>query len=201
MQTTLSKQVRSRSSVGSKSVELSVETRQLLSLGNQANWHFRILGKAPMPEKPVRLGDWLITPAEMDSSPVPVRALSRIQAVYAAGIRPRGFVMVHEAPKLLSSPDGMGERQQTSHASSTLASWQTSLRNWAGSPVGTIALGVAAISGMTVAALAAVSLAALVLAPLLLVVATGSGLDPILVAVTEDGYWIEIDRWVNEPGR
>jgi hypothetical protein len=37
----------------------------------------------------------------------------------------------------------------------------------------------------------------MVLAPALLVVGAVV-VDPILVAVTEDGYWVEIDRWWSE---
>ncbi len=197
MDTLLAKQISPAPFTVREVAELSFETGQLLALGRQEHWDFRVLGQAPMPERPVRLGEWLLAPAEIDSSSIPARALSRVQTIFAAGLRPKGFVLVHEAPKLLPAPAGAG---QSRPASNTLASWQVSLRHWADSPAGSLALGVAAVSGLAVFALAALSAAAVLLVPIFLL-AAGSGLDPILVAVTEDGYWIEIDRWVNEPTR
>ena len=40
-------------------------------------------------------------PAQLDSTHIPARALERVQAIYAVGLRPQGFVVVHEAPPLL----------------------------------------------------------------------------------------------------
>src|SRR5687767_14072640 len=82
---------------------VSPETQQLVSLGRARGWDFTVLGQAPLPTQPVRLSKWLIVPAEQDTSPIPARALERVQAIYAAGLRPKGFVLVHEAPMALSS--------------------------------------------------------------------------------------------------
>ncbi len=68
---------------------LASETRQLISLGHRHNWPFQVLGKAPMLQEPVRLGDWLLVPAQDDSTKVPERAMAKIQAIFAAGIRPQ----------------------------------------------------------------------------------------------------------------
>ena len=80
------------------------ETQQLLSLGRQQGWDVNILGRAPLPDAPLRMGDWLIVPSWQDSSPMPARALARVQAVYDAGIRPVGFLLAHEAPRQLPPP-------------------------------------------------------------------------------------------------
>ena len=82
----------------------SPQTRQLVAFGQQQGWACNGLGQAPMPEKAARLGKWLIVPAYLDSSPIPDRAMKRIQAIYASGLRPKGFIVVHEAPMLLAAP-------------------------------------------------------------------------------------------------
>jgi hypothetical protein len=94
------------------SFELSGETRQFIALGRQYHWGFRILGQAPIPEEPVWLGDWLLVPAQINSSTIPERTLERIDTIFASGIRPQGFVMVHEAPKVLTSSIRTNDDQQ-----------------------------------------------------------------------------------------
>lgn len=161
-------------------VARSAETRQLMSLAEELKWNSQVLGRAPMPDEPVRLGDWLLTPATADSTPIPERAWERIQAIFAAGIRPQGFVLVHEAPMLL--PDvakvPTNEKPQPRPPASV------------GPALGA---GLASASGLAAMAVAALAFVALLLP--LAVMAGALTLDPILVAVTEDGYWVEIDRW------
>lgn len=176
----------------SNQVELAVETRQLLSLGRQEKWSFQVLGQAPMPEKPIRLGEWLVTPAEIDTSVIPARALTRIQAIFAAGIRPQGFVLVHEAPKLLPSPDARDKPQNTL-AIPHKNTWSGRIGQTSNSTDQVLSV----ISSLAAVAVAVFALIAAFVIPAMLLAAS-SGLDPILVAVTEDGYWIEIDRWINE---
>ena len=82
----------------------SPETERFMMLGQDHAWNFNVLGQAPMPTEPARIGDWLIVPAYLDSSPLPERTFERLQAIFTAGLRPKGFVVVHEAPLLLASP-------------------------------------------------------------------------------------------------
>jgi len=130
-----------------------------------------------MVQEPVRLGDWLLIPAQYDSSKIPERAMTRIQAIFAAGIRPQGFVLVHEAPKLLKAP--VTPKQQPKAPAVTTSS-PHSTPGFAS----TLATGFAAMASMVF--------------PMLFFVVAAVLADPILVAVTEDGYWIEIDRWYTE---
>lgn len=152
---------------------------RLLALSQLRGWDFEVLGQAPMPTEPVRLGDWLIIPAHQDTSPIPAGALERVQALYQAGVRPKGFVLVHEAPMLLAAPKtaepGPKPWQQVSpELKATLVQ------------VG----GVLAIGATLLAAVAAV------MVPLILAAAASAAtIDPILIAVTEDNEWVEIDRW------
>jgi len=146
------------------------QAQQFLSLGDQLGWHTEVLGKAPMLKQPIRLQDWLLVPAHEDTTELPHRTMKRIQTIYSQGLHPQGFVVVHEAPMQLAAPKPAFEEKRP--------------LEWEGSSkvIGAIAkvLGVVALGGML---LPLGLLAGLVM------------LDPILVAVTQDGYWIEIDRW------
>jgi hypothetical protein len=179
--------------VGRVAPMLSPQTRQLTTLGRQQGWNSAVLGQAPLPSEPVRLGDWLIVPAHLDSSPVPARALARVQAIFAAGLRPKGFVVVHEAPKLLPAP--VQDHPDALRMSALPAPVRSALKvtSIAVGVLGTLAV---VASGLAILAVAAISLAAILALPAILVVGAAV-VDPILVAVTDDGYWIEIDRWWN----
>jgi hypothetical protein len=171
----------------------SPQAQALLDLGKCNGWDSFMLGQAPLPNSPVRLGKWLLAPAEADSSHIPARTLARVQAIYSAGLRPKGFVIVHEAPLELSAP-----KEQATSSALRLHPLLASALIGLGRGVVAVAPGVLkAVATTAAVALAAVGAATLVAIPLTLLVGAAV-LDPILVAVTEDGYWVEIDRWVNK---
>ena len=163
----------------------SPRVHELMTFGQHQLWDFAVLGQAPMPSEAFRLNDWLIVPAHQDKGEIPDHTLQRVQAIYAAGIRPQGFVVVHEAPMLLSAP----------------ATNQSQLRTaWTLNPQTTekvidgLSFGVSALAKLMVGTVTlAVAAGSLLLPGLLL--AGAVLIDPILIAVTEDNYWIEIDRW------
>jgi len=169
---------------------VSADTRRVLILGRNNGWRFHLLGLAEMPEEMVRIGDWMIVPAIEDSSPILRRTYERIQAIYADGVRPKGFVVVHEAPKLLATPQGAklkpnrgGELWEKIRSNLTPAK----------AAMGIAAVGTAAVAGAAAMAVILAAMAAAVTLPVLFLGALA--IDPIVVAVMEDGSWIEIDRW------
>jgi hypothetical protein len=171
---------------------ISSEAADILDLSAQQHWNARVLGRAPIPRSPIRARDWLFVPLEVDGSAIPRRALNRVQAMYEAGIRPQGFVIIHEAPPYL--PAGTGETQQSTEPtvsqSSTAA---TSLT--AGLVAAALLLIVMPLAAAVVIG-ALITLAAAVFVPVAAVgIATAVLVDPMLIAVTEDGYWIVIDEW------
>ncbi len=136
---------------------LSTMAIQLLAIGKTNGWNFQNLGKAPTPVEPVHLEGWFLIPAEQDTHPIPDRTQHRIKTVFASGIRPEAWVVIHEAPPLLPAP------QQPKPS---------------GIFMQLFALGaLGSVLGMLVSTVAVV--------------------DPILVAVTPEGDWIEIDRWIS----
>ena len=72
--------------------QVGPETRQILDLAEQKGWDFNLLGQAQLPKEVIQLDQWLIAPASQDSSEMPVRTYKRIQALFANGIRPKGFL-------------------------------------------------------------------------------------------------------------
>ena len=135
---------------------LATQTQLLMHIGYKFNWDFINLGKAPIPEKPVRAGEWLIVSATDDSSRIPRQTMQRIQTIYQEGIRPLHWVVVHEAPFLLSPP----KTKKKAHVLPYIA----------------------ILGGLGVwLATTLITTAAIV--------------DPILIAITPEFDWIEIDRW------
>lgn len=158
---------------------LGHQTIQLLTLGQENRWSTRVLGKAPMIKLPIRIQDWLLVPSTMDSTSLPDRAIQRIKALYDAGIRPQGFVLVHEAPLQLKAPTP----QEKPKVDKQLLK-----------KIGGAAIGLAAITGSLVAAVGVAIVGGLLILPAGLLAAAVI-IDPILVAVMPDDSWVEIDRW------
>jgi len=146
------------------------QAQQLLTLGDRMGWQTQVIGRAPMLKEAVRLQDWMLVPAHEDTTAIPARTMHRIRTIFSQGLNPQGFVVVHEAPMQLAAPKPVIEEKPPVE--------------WKGvsNAVGAIAkvLGVLLLGSM--------------LLPLGLI-AGAVMIDPILVVVTEDGYWIEIDRW------
>ncbi len=157
---------------------LSTLAVQIIVFGKQRGWDFKHLGRAPFPDRHIRVGDWLIVPAHQDTSLIPPRAQQRVRALNAAGLYPTGWVVVHEAPHLLPAP-APEIRPETNPIP-----WKRIAVT--GGKV--VMKGVIALAKIAAFSSAAVFVSALGIAALL---------DPILVAVTLEGDWIEIDRWID----
>jgi len=163
---------------------------QLIALGERNGWPFHYLGQAPIPINPIRAGNWLLMPAQQDNSRIPTRTYQRIQAIYAQGLRPKGFVVVHEAPMQLPPPK-IQEISQINSRSKTNSNLKV---------IGVATLGIGVLAGTAIALVSVLVIGGILLFP----IAMAAGvilIDPILVAVTEDDHWIEIDRWSITEGK
>lgn len=165
------------------------DTEKLLALGRRQGWNSVIVGRGPLPKEAFRHGDWVVVPIEQDSSEIPQRALERVQEVFGAGIRPRGFVLAHEAPAYLL-PGRIEEPPSVRERISELKDGVSEAGKAIAGPAGEIAQALAKAAGVAFSGVAALFL----LAPAV-VLGLAIGLDPILVAVMEDGYWVAIDQW------
>ena len=174
---------------------VSPETRQLISLSRKLGWDSSVLGKASMPDSAVRVGNWLLIPAHQDSSPMPDRALRRIQAIHAAGIRPKGFIVAHEAPMMLPAPESESAPAQSGFLRlPAISPGVRSALKAVAIILSVIALGLVTVASAIAVAVAVFTIAMAMMVPIAMV-GTLLLIDPILIVVTEDGYWIEIDRW------
>jgi hypothetical protein len=162
--------------------KLGLPTKQLLTLGREEGWPFRILGQAPMLTEPMRIQDWFLVPALEDSTPLPDATMERLYAIYGNSIHPQGFVLVHEAPLRLTSPV-----QEKTKPTKTVDFKK----------IGGAALGFAALTGSVLAGAAIAVVGGLLILPAGLIAAAVI-IDPILVAVMPDNTWVEIDRWDTE---
>lgn len=173
-----------RTTLGEKT---SWQTRQVLKLGNRNHWDFHVLGKAELPDRPARLKNWLIVPAQNDSSPIPKRTMERIQAIFTAGLCPKGFVVVHEAPMTLSAPTQKQPIQPALPASTKTILSGKPLSQLTGTTGSTSVTNLVEGLGAILTAIVTMIFPMLFLGLL--------ALDPIVIAVMEDGCWVEIDRW------
>jgi len=174
----------------------SPEARTMVVVGRSNHWHFQAMGKAEIPTRPLFLRNWVLVPIDQDSSLIPASALQRVQAIYSAGLRPKGFVLAHEAPRELKAPPGSDTPK-----SGPRVDWRKlreesteKLKRAADHLPDMSVVGPVLIQGLKVLGIAMAGLAAV---PILLAGAVGAAVlvDPVLFAVTSDGYWVEIDRW------
>ena len=141
----------------------------------------RILGQSLAPVLPQQVGNWWLEPLT-PATILPARAQRRLQAVLAAGVVPRAVVVFHELPATPPAQFPVARRHAVMLARTlppmAVAVERSALRllpvlGW---------LLIAAIRALLLGLTAVV--AALVL------------VDPCLVVVTEEGWWLEVDRWV-----
>jgi hypothetical protein len=159
----------------------------LVAFGRSLGWGFPVLGHAPVPTIPIHINGWLIVPAHLDNTPLPAQAQERMNAIQAAGIRPQAWLVIHEAPPLLAPPKvETGESPAKKWFTPTKQRKTKQVLKTTGSAVGVAAIASGALAFIAVAAALVVPIA--LLAGVVMI-------DPILVAVSSDGFWVEIDRW------
>lgn len=178
---------------------VSSQAGKVLAVGEEMGWDFKVLGRAPMVKAPIFTGNWWIVPAQMDTALIPAeirpRVMDRVGEIYQAGIQPKGWIMAHEAPKLLAAPQGQAL---------PMPWWQ---RYWLMVAMRPVAVGALAISlvvvGPMIAAFLVGLLVKVVMAMAVIVAIPAailglgaiSAVDPLLILVTEDNVWIQIDQW------
>ena len=174
---------------------MSPQVQEMVEVGRSRHWEFKPMCRAPLPERPIFYNEWWLVPAEQDNSLIPVRAYERIQALYAAGVRPKGFVIAHEAPPLLAAPE------EATLPKKPLVDWTQVwrfLRTRVVGPLTNVDRWAALVPALLIVLKAlAIGFGALVMLPIALITGLGALVlvDPVLVAVTEDDCWVEIDRW------
>jgi hypothetical protein len=165
-----------------RSMPVVSQERDLLAVAKRHNWQFRVMGTAPAPTKPVFYKDWWLIPVTDDNSHIPARALERVQAIYEAGIRPKAFVIAHEARPLLVAPAGAPQMSRLEFWSKQMVDHSAAAAKVAGQVLVVVTPVLLAILG--IGFMAALGLAAAILT------------DPCLIAVTDNDVWIQVDAWM-----
>ena len=120
----------------------------------------------------------------MDESILPISAAQKIQAIRVAGLRLRGYVIAHDIPE--EKGESQKEKSKMQKPSQKPNSSKPNVEPKADESGGGFLEGVKSILRKL-----PVILPALLIGSLLL-------LDPILIAVTDDYTWVEIERWKEE---
>lgn len=161
---------------------VKTQEKRLLALADSKHWPFRVLGIAPVPETPLYAKDWWLVPIAEDHSQIPARALERVRAIYEAGIRPKAFVIAHEAPKQIAP-------LREAPLISPVEYWTKRVGEQSVTVLKTIGTVVAVAAPIVLTVLGAGLLASLAIAGAVVT-------DPCLIAVTEDDVWIQVDYWM-----
>ena len=142
---------------------ISYEARKAVKVGYDNHWRFRVVGQGDVPEKSYYKDEWIFSPVE-----APVIAQDRLSALKRSGVQVKGFVIAHEAPRLLTAPaPRVHEKVHFKNTSPDILP-----------DVGTVIRSL--VTGL------------LWFMALIFQVAL---LDPALIVVLEDGTWLEVMTW------
>lgn len=172
-------------------------TRSARQLGERVGFRLHLMGHSQAPITPHRVGAWWMEPLR-DYEALPPRARYRLESLLSSGLQPKAVVLFHELPQFMEQED---------FGISTLVNKTDRLRYQIPETVEAFSANVAKKLpvvgallwrvGLVVLPLVVLSLGVLVAGAATAATAVGTAvaLDPCLVVVTVDGYWIEVDRW------
>lgn len=177
---------------------ISNEAKEVLTMAREKHWGVRIIGEGDMLTSHVHEDDWLYIPLEQDHSIIPKRALDRLRAIKAAGIRTQGAIVAHEAPRLLAPP-----KQDSKIAGIDKKKIKRALLT--GTVLAVAGGGVMVAFVTIVVSIVAVLFAAMAAVGVLMgfafmLVSVGCLIDPCLIVCLDDEYGtrIELMRWISE---
>lgn len=172
-------------------------TRSARQLSERVGFRLHLMGHSHAPITPQRVGAWWVEPLH-NYEALPPRARYRLQSLLSSGLQPKAVVLFHELPQFMEQQDS---------GISTLVNEADRLRYRIPEMIEALSVNVAKKLplvgallwrvGLVLLPMVVLSLGVLVAGATTAAVAVGSAiaLDPCLVVVTVDGYWIEVDRW------
>jgi hypothetical protein len=165
--------------------------RLTLERADTLDFALKPIGRSSASVIPQLVGDWWVQPLTPETY-LPARAEARLNQVFEAGIKPKAVVVFYELPGKAEPSKVSQVGQQVGQQLSRFASVDV--------PAAALRAGqLAKQHGPGVLRMAAIG-AGVVLTGMGLIALAGitaavSVTDPCLVIVTEDGYWLEVDRW------
>ena len=172
-------------------------TRSARQLSERVGFRLHLMGHSQAPIAPQRVGAWWMEPLH-NYEALPPRARYRLESLLSTGLQPKAVVLFHELPQFTEQQD---------FGISTLVDKTDRLRYQIPETLEAFSANVARKlplvggllwrAGLVVLPLVVLSLGILVAGATTAAAAVGTAvaIDPCLVVVTVDGYWIEVDRW------
>lgn len=149
----------------------SVLARQAIAVGRRNHWRFQVIECDEMPKEPILKSEWWYEPTDKYS--IPEDGRERISAIELAGIKTVGFMVAHEAPRLLAAPKPQPKPMPKPQTKPKVEI------DFSGVVQTITRLVVAGFVGL-------VGMVGLVFAVLL---------DPAIIVVLEDGTWVKVMTW------
>jgi hypothetical protein len=140
---------------------ISYDARKAVQVGYDNHWRFRVVGQGEVPAESFYRDEWVFEPIK-----APQVAQDRIEKLKQSGIRFKGFVIAHEAPRLLSAPAPKKNDFKNNQTSGILPDAEALFGNL--------------LKGFLF---------------FLTFVFQVALLDPALIVVLEDGTWLEVMTW------
>lgn len=140
---------------------ITYEARRAIQIGYANHWRFRVVGQGEVPAQSFYKDEWVFEPID-----APQVAQDRIETLKRFGFGIKGFVIAHEAPRLLTAPAPKKQDFKNNQTKDILPEVEAIF--------GVFLKGVLFFFSL-------VFQAAL--------------LDPALIVVLEDGTWLEVMTW------
>jgi hypothetical protein len=150
-----------------KNIIYSPFATMAVAAGDQHHMGFKVVGCGEVPHESFYQDEWWYQPVESEST-IPSSGLKRLDVLRKAGIKIKGVVIAHEAPRLLNAPKP--EPKNTNHPSTDRGADFDLQR-----VLGTVLSGLLMVFGI------------------FLLVAIR--VDPALIVVLEDDTWLEVMTW------
>jgi hypothetical protein len=140
---------------------ISNVARKAVRVGYENHWRFRVVGQGEVPKDSFYRDEWVFEPVE-----APQMAQDRLALLKRSGIRFKGFVIAHEAPRLLTAPASKKHDSKNNQTKTIVPETSQFFEK----------LGEALLF-------------------FILIIFQAALLDPALIVVLEDGTWLEVMTW------
>lgn len=169
----------------------SSEVQQVLTLGREKYWGFRVVEGVGMLSEETYVNGWWYLPVDSIQKK---EASKRIEAIKNDGVKIKQIIIAHEAPFLIQAPQAVPKIEKVSLHSFP---WKQAAFGLVLAVAGAAAVGLV-VCALVMVAYYLLTLLLPILGVMLMVGMLGLGvlIDPVAIIVLSDGSRIEVMRWV-----
>lgn len=149
--------------------------RKAIAVGRENHWRFQVIDRDEIPKIPILKSELLFEP--VDKYSIPKDGRERIRAIEFANIRTQGYMIAHEAPRILTAPK---PKPKPVPIPKPMPKPQVEID---------LSGALKAVTGLLVAGFTGVMGLVSLLGFMVLL------LDPAVIVVLEDGSWIKVMTW------